>query len=152
MTGGLVQKQLSTGDGLELLAGAYVDAEVGPLVLAGMGGTLTDVLDDRVLRVPPVTRVQARTQLEQLRCAPALHGFRGRPPLAADAAADVLVALGRLLRAFPEISEVDLNPLLVTPQGVCVLDARIAVAASPAPPVAPFRALRPPRASSGANR
>lgn len=143
MVGGLVQPHVVTGQGLELLAGAYVDPTVGPLVLAGLGGTLTEVLADRVLRVPPTSRAAAVAQLEELRCAPALRGFRGLPPLAVDAAADVLVSLGRLLEACPEVREVDLNPLLLTHDGAWALDARIAVA-----PVesasAPFRSLRPP--------
>jgi acyl-CoA synthetase (NDP forming)/GNAT superfamily N-acetyltransferase len=150
MAGGLVQKQLSTAQSLELLAGAYVDPTVGPLVLAGLGGTLTDILDDRVLRVPPTTRAQALAQLAELRAAPALSGFRGLPPLAADAVADVLVAFGRLLEACPEIREVDLNPVLVTASGAWVLDARIAVAPVEQDTSAPFRSLRPPVTGSTA--
>ena len=150
MAGGLVQKQLPTVQGLELLAGAYVDPAVGPLVLAGLGGTLTDILDDRVLRLPPRTRAQAVAQLSELRCAPALRGFRGMPPLAVDAAADVLVGLGRLLDACPEIREIDLNPLLLTPAGAWVLDARIAVAPVEQDTSAPFRSLRPPVSGSSA--
>jgi acyl-CoA synthetase (NDP forming) len=123
---------------------------VGPLVLAGLGGTLTDILDDRVLRVPPTTRAQALAQLAELRAAPALSGFRGLPPLAADAVADVLVALGRLLEACPEIREVDLNPVLVTASGAWVLDARIAVAPVEQDTSAPFRSLRPPVTGSTA--
>jgi hypothetical protein len=146
MTGGVVQRQLPVGDGLELLAGGYVDEAVGPLVMAGLGGTLTEVLADRVLRVPPHTREQARAQLEELRCAPAFSGFRGRPAVALDAAADVLVALGTLLEACPEVREIDLNPLLATPLGVWVLDARIAVARPRSELAAPFRSLRPPLA------
>jgi acyl-CoA synthetase (NDP forming) len=146
MSGGLVQRQLDTADGLELLAGASVDPEVGPLVLAGMGGTLTEVLDDRVLRVPPLTREEGLAQLAALRVGPALHGFRGRPAVDAPGAADVLVALGRLLASFPEVREVDLNPLLVTPTGACAVDARIAVGTPDPDPGAPFRALRQPLA------
>jgi len=144
MAGGVVQRQLATGDGLELVLGAYVDPDVGPLVMAGMGGTLTDILGDRVLRVPPTTREAAVAQLRELRCAPALEGFRGRPALAVDSAADLLVALGRLMEAFPEVREVDLNPVLVTPTGAWALDARIAVAAPSREMSAPFRSLRPP--------
>jgi acyl-CoA synthetase (NDP forming)/GNAT superfamily N-acetyltransferase len=144
MTGGVVQRQLATGDGLELVIGAYVEPDVGPLVMAGMGGTLTDIVDDRVLRVPPVTRDAALAQMRELRCAPALEGFRGRPALATEAAADLLIALGRLMDAFPEVREVDLNPVLVTPTGVWALDARIAVAPPGQELSAPFRSLRPP--------
>ncbi len=144
MTGGVVQRQLPTGEGLELVVGGYVDPAVGPLVMAGLGGTMTDVLSDRVLRVPPRTRQQARAQLAELRCAPALAGFRGRAPLAVDAVADVLVALGTLLEACPEVHEIDLNPMLVTPYGVWALDARIAVARPDGELAAPFRSLRPP--------
>ena len=146
MTGGVVQRQLAIGDGLELVLGAYVDPSVGPLVMVGLGGTMTDVLADRVLRVPPRTRQEALEQIEALRCAPALSGFRGRPPLAVDAAADALVALGLFLEVCPEVREVDLNPLLLTPDGAWVLDARISVGRPDAEVAAPFRSLRPPLA------
>jgi len=144
MTGGLVQRQLPTSDGVELVVGGYVDDAVGPLVMAGLGGTLTDVLADRVLRVPPRTRSEALAQLQELRCAPVLGAFRGRPELDLDAVADVMVAIGRLLTGCPEVREVDLNPLLATPTGVWVLDARIAVAPPTGEVAAPFRSLRPP--------
>jgi acyl-CoA synthetase (NDP forming)/GNAT superfamily N-acetyltransferase len=144
MSGGLLQRQLATGDGVELVVGGYVDDAVGALVMVGMGGTLTDVVADRVLRVPPRSRDEALAQVAELRCASVLRAFRGRAALAVDAVADVMVAVGQLLTDCPEVREVDLNPLLATPSGVWVLDARIAVAPPTGDLVAPFRALRPP--------
>jgi acyl-CoA synthetase (NDP forming) len=143
MTGALVQRQLRTGDGLELLVGGYRDPAVGPLVMVGLGGTLTDVLADRVLRLPPADRSEALAQVEGLRCAAALKGFRGRGPLDTNALADVMVAVGELFRAYPEVQELDVNPLLVLPDGAWALDARIAVAPPAGDLSSPFRALRP---------
>jgi hypothetical protein len=144
MAGGLVQRQLSTRDGIELVVGGYVDQTVGPLVMVGLGGTLTDVLADRVLRVPPRSTEEALSQIAELRCAAVLGPFRGRPALDLQAVAGVLVALGDLLSSCPEVTEVDLNPLLATPNGVWALDARIAVARPSDEIAAPFRSLRPP--------
>lgn len=144
MTGAVVQRHLSADDGLELVVGGYVDESVGPLVMVGLGGVMTDVLADRVLRVPPRTREQARAQLMELRSAAALGGFRGRGALAVDAVADVLVAVGQLLEAYPEVREIDINPLFVTPFDVRALDARIAIQRTDNEAAAPFRTLRPP--------
>jgi acyl-CoA synthetase (NDP forming)/GNAT superfamily N-acetyltransferase len=144
MVGGLVQRQLSTADGIELVVGGYVDEAVGPLVMVGLGGTLTDVLADRVLRVPPRSTEEALSQIAELRCAPVLGPFRGRPALDLHAVAGVLVAIGDLLSSCPEVTEVDLNPVLATPTGVWALDARIAVARPSDELAAPFRSLRPP--------
>jgi acyl-CoA synthetase (NDP forming)/GNAT superfamily N-acetyltransferase len=127
MTGALLQRMHSSSGRLELLVGLTVDPEVGPLLLVGAGGTLTDLLADRVVRMPPTTPAAALEQLSLLRCAPLFGGYRNQPSLDLDGTVDVLLALGRLARDLPEVLELDINPLLVGHSGVSGLDVRIRV-------------------------
>jgi acyl-CoA synthetase (NDP forming) len=127
MTGGTVQRMHSTKGRLELITGLTVDPTVGPLLLVGAGGTLTDLLDDRVIRVPPTTVHDAIEQLSALRCAPLFGGYRNLPPLDLGATTDVLMALAALSRDLPEVQELDINPLLVGHNGVSGLDVRIRI-------------------------
>ena len=133
MTAGILQRMHPRGDALELLVGLTVDPDVGPLLLVGAGGTFTDLVADKVLRVPPGSREAASQQLAALRCAARLAGYRGAPPLAAEAVVDVMQAITAMSVELPEINELDLNPLLVDATGVCVLDARIRVGAGGPP-------------------
>ncbi len=125
MTSAVIQTLLPSADSMELIAGVTVDPSVGPLVLVGAGGVLTDLLDDRVVRMPPVSIEAALAQLRTLRCAPRFDGFRGSPALDIIGSAEVLVALAALTRDLPEVLELDLNPLLVTPSSAVALDVRI---------------------------
>jgi succinyl-CoA synthetase beta subunit len=127
MTGGTVQRMHSTKNRLELIAGLTVDPTVGPLLLVGAGGTLTEMLDDRAVRIPPSTRQQALEQLSGLRCARLFGGYRNLPALDLDATADVLMALAALAHDLPEVQELDINPLLVGHTGVSGLDVRIRI-------------------------
>jgi acyl-CoA synthetase (NDP forming) len=127
MTGAVVQRMHSTEGRLELLVGLTVDPEVGPLLLVGAGGTLTDLLADRVVRIPPTTKAAAVAQLALLRCAPLFGGYRNLPALDLDGTADVMLSLGALARDLPEVLELDINPLLVGHSGVSGLDVRIRI-------------------------
>ena len=127
MTGALVQRMHTTTDGLELIAGLTVDPDVGPLLLVGAGGTFTDLLDDRIVRVPPISRAQAVEQLSTLRCAARFGGYRNLPSLDLDGTCDVLLALSALARDLPQVRELDLNPLLVGHVGVTALDVRVRI-------------------------
>lgn len=143
MTAAVVQPMRSAPPGAcELLAGMAVDADLGPLVLAGLGGTLTDLAGDRVLRMPPRTREAARRQLGELRCAPRLQGTHEAE---LPAVADVLVALGRLARDLPQVRELDVNPLLVSAGGIEALDVRARVVGDWDGPDLPRRALNSAR-------
>jgi acyl-CoA synthetase (NDP forming) len=103
---------------VELIAGLKMDELFGPVVVAGAGGIFVEVLRDVSLRLPPLDHGEARAMLEELRVAPLLHGARGRPPADVAAAADVLVRLGDLaLDLGPRLRELDVNPLLVLPEG-----------------------------------
>jgi acyl-CoA synthetase (NDP forming) len=126
----------------ELLAGMAVDPELGPLVLAGLGGTLTELACDRVLRMPPRTREAALRQLGELHCATRLESSHGSE---LAAVADVLVALGRLAEDLPQVREIDINPLLVSAGSIEGLDVRVRVCSDAEGPELPRRALNRPR-------
>jgi acetyltransferase len=121
--GVLVQPMASGGH--ELIVGGRQDAQFGPVVLVGMGGVFVEVLNEVALRVAPITHGEALAMIEELRAAPILKGARGRRPADLNAAADTLVRVSQLLCDFPDIRELDVNPLLVMPEGAVALDARI---------------------------
>ncbi|TWP54171.1 acetate--CoA ligase family protein [Lentzea tibetensis] len=110
---------------VELILGVRQDLRFGPVVLAGFGGVYAEVLRDNRCALGPVSKERARRLLLSLRGAPLLTGFRGRPAVDVDAAADVLVALSEVAAAHPELAEIECNPVAVTPHGALCLDARI---------------------------
>ncbi|HLH66339.1 MAG TPA: acetate--CoA ligase family protein [Solirubrobacteraceae bacterium] len=119
-----VERMAPVSEGVELLIGARQDARFGTVALAGAGGIHAEVLRDVAVALAPVDRSRARAMLRSLRIAPLLAGVRGRPALAIDAAADALCALSRAAAEHPELAEVEINPLLVTPSAAIALDAR----------------------------
>lgn len=125
--GATVQKMVRTGDGVELILGIKKDPTFGTVVMAGLGGVAAEIFRDRALGFPPLNERLARRMLESLRTAPLLRGFRGRPAVDLDELVESLVRLSYLAADFPEVKELDINPLLATPGGVVALDARVVV-------------------------
>ena len=126
--------------GVELALGVVRDPSLGPLVMVAAGGIATELLDDRAFLLPPVTRRDALRALCSLRLWPLLDGYRGTPPLAADAVVDAVVQLARLAAEVPEVAELDVNPLVVTPSGCVPLDVKVRLApAEPADAGVPRR-------------
>ena len=119
-----VERTADVSDGVELIVGARQDARFGPVVLVGLGGTLVEVLEDTALALAPIDEASARRLLESLRGAALLRGVRGRPAIDLAAAAAAVATISRVAAAHPEIAELEINPLLVTPSGACALDAR----------------------------
>jgi len=119
-----VQRMVSFPRGLELIVGAKTDPVFGPVLMVGLGGTSAELLHDHALELPPLDEHLARRMLESLRSWPLLAGYRGRPALAVDRLIEVLIRCSYLLAELPEITEMDLNPLVVTADEVVVLDAR----------------------------
>jgi acyl-CoA synthetase (NDP forming) len=111
--------------GVELIVGVERDEQFGPTVLVGLGGLLTEVLDDVALRLAPVPPAGAREMLDELRGTELLHGFRGAPAVDAGAVCDLIVAVSRLATARPNIVEIDLNPLIATEHGAIIVDALV---------------------------
>jgi acyl-CoA synthetase (NDP forming) len=111
--------------GVELIVGMRRDPSFGPAVMVGLGGVLTEVLDDVAIRLAPITTAEAGTMLADLRGARILDGVRGRPAIDKPAVADLLAALSRLAIERPDIDEVDLNPVIASPDGVVAVDALV---------------------------
>jgi acyl-CoA synthetase (NDP forming) len=113
--------------GRELILGGKRDAHFGPVVLVGLGGIFVEVFEEVALRVAPITPKDARDMIAQLRGAPILLGARGHRRSDIQAVVDALLRLSQLLSDFPEIQEIDINPLRVfhENEGCCALDARL---------------------------
>ena len=132
-------------DGVELALGVTRDPTFGPVIMVAAGGVATEVWKDRVFLVPPVTAQDAARAIGALRIAPLLSGFRGAPAVDVGAARDLVVAVARLAEDVPSLAEMDLNPVIVTPDGAFCVDARIRLAESPDTEVAGVpRQLRAP--------
>lgn len=111
--------------GAEVALGVTRDPAFGPLVMVGAGGVTTDLWADRVFLVPPVTPRDASRALRSLRTWPLLSGFRGAPPMDVTGLVETTVRLGQLVEEVPEVAELDLNPVLVTPTGSFLVDVKV---------------------------
>lgn len=111
--------------GVELIVGARRDPDWGPVVLVGLGGIWTEALGDARLMPPDLSRERIIAEMRKLKGARLLDGLRSSPPVDMPAIADVVLRVGALMRARPEITEIDINPLVAYPQGVLALDALI---------------------------
>jgi hypothetical protein len=111
--------------GVEMLVGMVRDPAFGPVVMVGTGGVLTDLLADRTWRGLPLTDHDATDMLAELRGAKLLAGYRGAPAADADALLAVIHRVALLAETFPEIAELDLNPVIVSPSGATAVDVRI---------------------------
>jgi acyl-CoA synthetase (NDP forming) len=110
--------------GLEMAVGAFRDAQFGPVVMFGLGGTAVEALADVAFRLAPVDEVEARAMLGELRAHRLLGALRGRGPRDTDAAVDVIVRVSELVADLDEIAELDLNPVFLLERGIAVADAR----------------------------
>jgi acyl-CoA synthetase (NDP forming) len=113
--------------GTELIVGARNDPEWGPVVLVGFGGVQAEVLQDVRLLPPGLDEAAILAELDQLKSAALLHGFRGAPALDVKAVAAIVANVGRLLMGEPRIREIDLNPVILYTQGAVALDALMLV-------------------------
>jgi acetyltransferase len=119
----------------EILLGAKRDANFGPVILFGMGGIFTEVLKDRALGLPPLNRLLARRMMQETRAWTLLQGYRNRPPADLELLEEMIIRLSQLLIDFPQIAELDMNPVLIKDGKPVAVDARILVskAARPSP-------------------
>ena len=127
----LLVQRMARG-GVELVLGVRGDPVFGPLVMAGLGGIHVEVLKDVRFGLVPLTPVSARRLLERLRAYPLLTGVRGAPPVALDAVVDALLAISRLVEDHPEVTDLEVNPLIARPDGAEAVDVRVRVAGPPA--------------------
>ncbi|GAA0236335.1 acetate--CoA ligase family protein [Cryptosporangium japonicum] len=120
-----VQEQLTRGH--EVIVGAVTDPTFGKIVAFGLGGVLVEVLKDVTFRLAPTSPDTARSMVEGIKAAEILRGVRGAEPADTEALADLITKVSDLVTDFPEISEVDLNPVLATSDGATAVDVRILV-------------------------
>lgn len=127
MEGVMVQRMIE--DGIEVIAGVSHDLALGPLIMFGLGGIYTELLNDVVFRLQPLTDLDAREMVRSLKAAKLFEGVRGAPPADVAAIEDLLLRLSAMIEDIPEVAELDLNPIKVLPQGegYRVVDARIMV-------------------------
>ncbi|MBB5808620.1 acetyl coenzyme A synthetase (ADP forming)-like protein [Saccharothrix ecbatanensis] len=122
-----VQVQQLMTSGHEVIIGATTDDTFGKIVAFGLGGVLVEVLKDVTFRLAPTTAVEAMSMVDGIAAAEVLRGVRGAAPADRDALADLIRRVGDLVTDFPELAEVDLNPVLATPDGATAVDVRILV-------------------------
>ncbi len=104
----------------ELVVGLNRDPQFGPCVMLGLGGIFTEVLADTAFRAVPFDRVEALDMVAELHGSKLFGAFRGEPPVDLEKVADILLAVGEIAWSHPGITEIDINPLIVNPDGLCV--------------------------------
>ncbi len=122
---GVTVQPMINYSGYELIVGSSVDAQFGPVLLFGMGGQLVELFRDRALALPPLTTTLARRMIERTKIYGAFAGIRGRQPIDTGALEQLLVHFGQLVVEQPWIKEIDINPLLASPERFIALDARV---------------------------
>ncbi len=120
-----VQEMVDLETGTETILGMNRDPQFGPLLLFGLGGIFVEVLEDTTVRVAPVSEPEASDMLDDIESAPLLQGARGREPVDRDALVETVQRLSQLVTDFPAIVELDINPLVATPDGVTAVDLRL---------------------------
>lgn len=124
--GWLIEEMVPTGQ--EMVVGGLRDPQFGPLVMAGLGGIFVEVLADVAFRICPITRLDAEEMIDELKGAAVLKGARGRRPASREAIVDVLLKIGGenglLMQHADDISEADINPLIVSETSAVAVDAR----------------------------
>jgi len=122
---GVTVQPMIRSDGYEIILGSYLDPQFGPVLLFGTGGQLVEVFRDRALALPPLNTTLARRMMEQTQIFTALKGVRGRKPVDLAALELLLVRFSQLIVEQRWIKEVDINPLLASPERLIALDARV---------------------------
>ncbi len=125
LEGVTVQKMIKGASGIELILGVKQDPVFGSVLMAGLGGTGAEIFRDRALGFPPLNERLARRMLESLKSWPLLTGYRGKSAINLDRLIEIMMRLSYLAADYPEIKELDINPLLVTQEDAIALDARI---------------------------
>lgn len=123
ITGVLVQEMAPQST--EVIVGAVKDPQFGPTLMFGLGGIFVEVLEDVAFRIAPVTKQEAKLMISEIKAYPVLKGYRSQPPSDLNAIAEVIFDTSRLVMKHEEISELDLNPVMVYEKGAKTVDARI---------------------------
>ena len=111
--------------GVEIIIGTKIDDQFGPIIMFGLGGVLVEVLKDVSFRVLPLTPEGAGEMMGEIKASAILDGVRGNPPVDKEAIKKLLVKVSEIIESYPEIREMDLNPVIVYEKGLSIVDARI---------------------------
>jgi acetyltransferase len=122
-----IQKMVTWPNQFELIVGMKKDPVFGAVIMVGMGGTAAEIFRDRALALPPLNESLARRMLRSLKSWPLLKGYRGKPGANLDRLIEILMRFSYLVADYPEFKEFDVNPLVVTPDDLIALDARVIV-------------------------
>ncbi|QZP39793.1 acetate--CoA ligase family protein [Halobaculum magnesiiphilum] len=122
-----VQELIDLDDGVETIVGSHTDPQFGPLVMFGLGGVFVEIMEDTTFRLAPVGCDEAAEMTEEIDAAPLLRGARGREAVDIDSVVDAVRRVSQLVADFPSIVELDVNPLVATPDGVRAVDLRLTV-------------------------
>lgn len=122
-----VQEMVDLDTGTETIVGMNRDPQFGPLLLFGLGGIFVETLEDVTLRVAPVSESEASEMIEEIDATPLLRGARGREPVDEGSVVETIQRLSQLVREFPEIVELDINPLVAAPDGVQAIDLALTI-------------------------
>jgi acetyl coenzyme A synthetase (ADP forming)-like protein len=120
-----VQEMLDMDAGTETIVGVTRDPQFGPLVMFGLGGIFVEILEDTSFRVAPVPESDAQSMIDDIEAAPLLRGARGRQPVDEPALVETIQRISQLVTDFPAITELDINPVVATPDGVSAVDLRL---------------------------
>ena len=122
-----VQEMVEMDEGVETIVGFSRDPQFGPLVMFGLGGVFVEVFEDTSFGVAPVTNMEAREMVESVESSSLLRGARGREPVDVESVVDTVERVSALATDYPSILELDINPLVVTSDGVSAVDLRLTV-------------------------
>jgi acetyl-CoA synthetase (ADP-forming) len=123
ITGVIVQEFAKQG--VEIIIGSLKDKQFGQTIMFGLGGIFVEVLKDVSFRVAPITTYDAKEMITEIKGYPILTGIRGKEPSDIDAIVNILLQVSKLVTDFPEINQLDLNPVFSYPKGAKCVDARI---------------------------
>jgi acetyltransferase len=112
-------------EGVEIIIGTKYDDQFGPIIMYGLGGIMVEILQDLSFHVLPITPTNARKMIEQTKSFPILNGARGKPPLDKKSIRRLLTLCSEITEAYPQIHEMDLNPVIVHENGLSIVDARV---------------------------
>jgi acetyltransferase len=124
LSGVTIQPMLKRPD-YELILGSKRDPDFGPVILFGMGGIITEILQDRAIALAPLNRLLARRLMESTRVYQVLKGYRNRPPANLELLEEILIRLSQLVTDFSEIEELDINPMILLEDRASTVDARV---------------------------
>ncbi|MCD6352677.1 MAG: acetate--CoA ligase family protein [Proteobacteria bacterium] len=113
------------GEGIEVIIGTKIDEQFGPVIMFGVGGILVEVLKDISFRVLPISRTAPAEMMSDIKSYSILNGVRGKPPVDKEALSSLLLTVSEIIESYPQIQEMDLNPVIAHEDGVTIVDARI---------------------------